>query len=178
MVRAGDFRKPVQLSKGTVGWPVAVVEAWLGGRTEDSFAKLKRLAVTNPADLSPEELYRSAVSVAADVVKHATGQAPDHVVFARNATDAEMQHFRDAATESTATWLRPFDGMTDAEARVAASVTFNHLRPWLADTIKTSQPLPAADDLAGRMSWLAEMMGRAVERLKPLPGLPRHRRQT
>ena len=182
MVRADEFPQPVQLSKGTVGWPVDVVEVWLEGRRKDSFAKLAKSAVTNPSDLAPEAAYNQGMTQAAAAVEKLTGQRPDGVAFLRQLTDAERDEATAASFQQAQMWRGVFSSFTKEEAIIAACCEFSSLTSddgMRAIARKLGAELPQPDDWATRQELYAEMLRRAVERLakKSLPGLPQGKRR-
>ena len=100
MVREGTFPSPIQLSANRVGWRLETVLAWLAEREKGLAAK----AVTNPEDLSPDQLGDAAHEYAARAFSKQLGEPVSteqiSIQLERPMTEAEAKAYRDKAIDA------------------------------------------------------------------------------
>jgi prophage regulatory protein len=156
-VRRGNFPKPEELSPGRVGWKVETVNAAMA-------KSLNALSLARPSDLSPETAFDDAVVALTDAYQKLSGDTVTHVAIGRQATPAELQQCAAMESAGIAELLRALDAMARPDTDRATGLMFPRL----------SEHTPL--DRAERVELLCDLVGRAVAKLKPLPGLPRSKR--
>lgn len=131
MVREGKFPKPVQLTPNRVGWEDVTVTQWLAERGKGLAAR----AVTNPEDLSEEQIEDALQSLAAEYILKRAGEA--------HRDELVVSLMRRTIVENPSDWRTPilaaFDGRFDHFELVRSVLVAAWLFPSLRDVLDTGE---------------------------------------
>ena len=129
--RHGEFPPHQQLSPGRVGWPVEVIEQHLMAQARSVASH----SVSNPDDLSPDELEDQARIYAAQAISKRTGNPVDPAALALHATRRLTEgDFTALETEEHRFRADYLSRLTVDQALVVVAVLLPQLRPVLMNT--------------------------------------------
>ena len=133
MVREGKFPKPIQLTPNRVGWRLETVQAWLAEREKGLSAK----AVTNPEDLSPDQLGDAAVDLLTRAIEHEIGEPVDpkgiQITYGPPPEMITLDQLKSAEARQLAMLWRQLADFPSGRAYVMAAYLFPNLRPMFAE---------------------------------------------